>query len=76
MKFLAPYSLLFVKSNVHSSNFSRCLTISGLYQAQPKGCYETPSLDGFHGKLFMCLDSNIPSADTVLKVSVVCLIVR
>jgi phosphoinositide-3-kinase regulatory subunit 4 len=46
---------------------NRCLTVSGLNQTQPKGCYETPSMGGFHGKLFMCLDSNVPSADTVLK---------
>ena len=53
---LAPY---------HST--IRCLTVSGLDPAQPKGCYETPSAQGLYGKLYMCLDSSIPSPDTMLK---------
>jgi phosphoinositide-3-kinase regulatory subunit 4 len=46
---------------------ARCLTISGLEQAQPKPCYETPSVEGLFGKLYVCLDANIPSADIMLR---------
>ena len=46
---------------------NRCLTVSGLEPSQPKGCFQTPSDEGLSGKLFICLDSAIPSPNTMLK---------
>jgi phosphoinositide-3-kinase regulatory subunit 4 len=45
----------------------KCFAVSGLQPAQPKPTFETPSVDGLYGKLFLSYDSAIPSQDSILQ---------